>query len=293
MDVFEKYLTFPGKTQPPLSIFEHSLYVLQVVNYLIEQNAAVVQNPRLVRAGALCHDAGKIAGDLKSGKWIHTPHTSQFLGELLDDPRMKDLLASADAPIADRERDILLKVCETHHYHSPDLLRRCKEVVLVPLADVLASAICAGVVGPIAGILAGGPYLEVSLALVRSLGFANGFDNEVHRIDLPGQFVEDLFLSDMIFRQLSVALRDAGITPLMQWGSSLWVIGNQETVREILGVVTTNPTELFDRAFDEHIYDAILSELPPPGSMQIDSVKFVLVNEAVACKLAIGLLTRN
>jgi hypothetical protein len=35
MDVFEKYLTFPGKTDPPLSIFEHSLYVLQVANYLI------------------------------------------------------------------------------------------------------------------------------------------------------------------------------------------------------------------------------------------------------------------
>jgi hypothetical protein len=150
MDVFEKISHFSGENRS-LSIFEHSLYVLQVANYLIERNASAVQNPRLVRAGALCHDAGKIAGDLKSGKWIHTPHTSQSLGELLDDPRMKDLLASADAAITDSERDILLKVCETHHYHSPDLLRRCKEVVLVPLADVLASAICAGVVGPTRG----------------------------------------------------------------------------------------------------------------------------------------------
>jgi len=79
VDVFEKYLTFPGKSDTPLSIFEHSLYVLQVANYLIEQNAGVVQNPRLVRAGALCHDVGKIAADFKSGKWIHTPHTSEFL----------------------------------------------------------------------------------------------------------------------------------------------------------------------------------------------------------------------
>jgi len=295
MDVFEKYLTFPGKTDPPLSIFEHSLYVLQVVNYLIEQNAAVVQNPRLVRAGALCHDAGKIAGDLnlKAGKWIHTPHTSQFLGELLGDPRMRDLLATADAVVTDSERDILLKVCETHHYHSPDLLRHYKEVVLVPMADVLASAICAGVVGSIAGILETSPYLEVSLALVRGLGFANGFDGEVHHVDLPGQFVQDVLLSDMIFRQLRGVFSDGGITPLMQRGSSLWVVGNHDRVREILGSTTTNPVELFERAFDEHIYDAILSELPPLGSMQIDSLKYVLVNEAIARKLAISLLTRE
>ena len=228
MNAFDKYLTFPGKTDPPLSIFEHSLYVLQVANYLIEQNGAAVQNPRLVRAGALCHDAGKIAGDLKGGRWVHTPHTSQFLGDLLDEPRMKNLLAQADARIATSERDILLDVCETHHYHSPDLLRRCKEVVLVPLADALASAVCAGVVGSLTGTLETSPDWAATLSLVRRLGLASGLDAEVHRIDLPGLFVEDLLLADMIFRQFSAPLRDAGVTPLMQRGSSLWVVGGRE-----------------------------------------------------------------
>src|SRR3990172_6470914 len=153
MDVFQSYLTCLAKTNPPLTIFEHSLHVLQVANYLIRQNSAVIHHPQLVRAGALCHDVGKIAGDFKSGKWVHTPHTAEFLAQLLDHPRMKELLALADAVLSDADRELLLSVCETHHYHSPDLLRRRKDVILVPVADALASAIGVGMIGQIAEIL--------------------------------------------------------------------------------------------------------------------------------------------
>ena len=70
VDILDLYLTKLGKTSPPLTIFEHSLYVLQVANYLISQNSTAI-HPQLIRAGALCHDVGKIAGDIKSGKCVH------------------------------------------------------------------------------------------------------------------------------------------------------------------------------------------------------------------------------
>jgi hypothetical protein len=113
----------------------------------------------------------------------------------------------------------------------------------------------------------------------------------VHRIDLPGLFVEDLLLSDMIFRQLSGTLRDAGVTPLMQRRSSLWVVGGRERLRDIVGGTSASPAQLFDSAFDERIYESILAELPRRGSMQTDSMKFLLVSESTACKRALSLLT--
>ncbi len=293
MDVFENYLTCLGKTHPPLTIFEHSLHVLQVSNYLIEQNSATIHHPQLIRAGALCHDVGKIAGDFKSGKWVHTPHTSEFLPQLLDHPRFKELLTLADAVPSQADRQLLLSVCESHHYHSPDLLRRCKDMILVPVADALASALEAGMVGHIGGILCASPYLQVSLELVRGLGFTNGCDAEVHHIDLPGQFVEDLFLADMIFRVLDEQLRKVGIVPLLQNGPSLWVVGNSDAIRALLAAFNIDPKRLYRSVFEEHIYDSILSELPPAGSMQIDSLKYILVNEAVTRKLAIALFTRK
>jgi HD domain len=293
MDIFEKYLTCPGKTGPPLTIFEHSLHVLQVANYLIQSNRAAVQHPELVRAAALCHDVGKIAGDFRSGKWVHAPHTSEFLPQLLGHPHFQELLTLANAAPSEAERELLLNVCETHHYHSPNLLRTCKDVVLVPVADALASALEAGFVGKITEILRASPYLQVSLELVRSLGFTNGFDAEVHHIDLPGQFVEDLFLADMVFRVLGERFRERGILPLLQKASSLWVVGALDAIRSLLASLSSDPKQLYESVFEEQIYDSILSELPPVGSMQIDSVKYVLVSEAIACKLVIALYSRD
>ncbi|MGH7207256.1 MAG: hypothetical protein ACREI2_13730, partial [Nitrospiraceae bacterium] len=148
-------------------------------------------------------------------------------------------------------------------------------------------------VGHIAEILCASPYLQVSLELVRSLDFTNGFDEEVHHIGLPGQFVEDLFLADMVFRILSEQLKGAGIIPLLQRGASLWVVGAPDAIRSVLTGFRVDPKRLYDSVFEEEIYDSILSELPPAGSMQIDSLKYVLVNEAIARRLAIALFTRK
>lgn len=293
MDVFERYLTCPGKTHPRISLFEHSLHVLQVANFLIRENSANIQHPQLIRAGALCHDVGKLAADFRSGKWIHTPHTSEFLPQLLDDARFGELLTLADAVPSQADRELLLSTCETHHFHSPDLLRRCKDVILIPVADALASALESGLVGNIAGILRMSPYLQVSFELVRSLGFTNGFEAEIHHIDLPHQFVEDLFLADMVFRVLAQQLGEVSVAPVLQMGASLWVAGRLDTIHKLLATFTVDPKQLYDSVFEELIYDSILSELPPVGSMQIDSLKYILVNEPIARKLAIAVFTRK
>ena len=60
MDVFEQYLSLPGKTDPKLTIFEHSSDVYHVALYLLKANSEEVRNPELIKAGALFHDVGKI-----------------------------------------------------------------------------------------------------------------------------------------------------------------------------------------------------------------------------------------
>jgi hypothetical protein len=275
MNIYDLYLTSEAKTQPHLTIFEHSNDVLQVANYLLEQNRGKVQYPDLVRAGALTHDVGKIERDLRDGRWIHAPHSAKYLGPLLGDVRFHSLLSLAEVNSVDY--DLLLAICEQHHNPSPKLLQQCKDAMLVSIADALASSIESGTVGNVATILRSNPYLQVSLELVRSLGFDKGFDTEFHRIDLPGQFVEDLFLTSMIFRMLASRFREAGVCPLLQKGASLWIVAAPEAIHSVLSEFTVDPRQLYESAFEEHIYGSILSELLtaiPAGAMQVDSMKY-------------------
>lgn len=293
MDIYEAYLTAPGKTEPPLTLFEHSSDVLQVLDYFIEKNQNVVQQNDLIRAAALVHDVGKLAGDFSGGRWLHTSHSAEFLDEVLAHPRFCELLALAKVDISKVDRGLLLKICERHHHQSPELLHTCKDAVLVGVADALASAIEAGTVGDIQEILRRSPYLQVSLELVRSLGFKDGFDCEIHHIALPSQFVEDLLLADMVLRVLCMDLRQAGVFPVLQRGASLCVVGPTHSVKAVLESFNTNPKQLYQSAFEERIYESILAGLPAAGSMQLDSLKYILVNEEIACKLSIQLYTRK
>lgn len=290
---YAEYLTCLAKTEPPLTLFEHSNDVFQVIDYLVAQNKNEIRSIDLIRTAALTHDVGKLKGDRREQKWIHAPYSAEFLNELLDDSRFQSLLLRAGINLLEVDRDLLLKICEEHHNPSPKLLHRCKEAILVSVADALASAIAAGTVGSIAEMLRTNPYMQVNLELVKNLGFNKGWDNEVHRIDLPGHFPEDVFLADMIFRVLNKPLRDANVVPLLQKGSSLWVVGESGNVRTILNGFFVDPGMLYDSVFDNKIYDSILDELPPAGSVQADSIKYVLVKEVIACRLAISLYTRR
>lgn len=289
---YEQYLTALAKTDPAITLFEHSSDVLQVANYLIEQNVNAILRSELVRAGALTHDVGKIKNDRRRDQWIHAPHSKIYLEPLLDDPRFQSLLSQAGVDFTRLDRETLLMICEEHHNPSPKLLRRCKEAILVSVADAIASSIGSGMVGSIAEILRSNPYMQINLELLRSLGFTQGLDGELHHIDLPGQFTQDLFLADMIFRVLDEPLRNAGVIPLLQKGASLWVIGTLDVIRHVLSDSVVDPKQLYDSAFTENIYDAILAQFPP-GGMQIDTLKFLLVNEPIARKMAIGLYTRD
>ena len=293
MDIYEAYLSLPAKTEPPLSLFEHSSDVLQVLDYLIAQNSTAVQHPDLIRAAALVHDVGKMARDLSGGRWIHTPHSAEFLDSLLAHPRFCELLNLAHIDLSKVDRELLLKICERHHCQSPELLRSCKDVVLVGVADALASAVEAGTVGQIEEILRRSPYLQVSLELIRSLGFKEGFDSEVHRIDLPGQSVEDALLADMIFQVLAERSVEIGIVPIIQKWSSLWVIGKANSITASLKEFSVDPKQLYESIFAETIYDSILDGISADIWTQIDRVKILLVSESPARRLAIRLYTRR
>jgi len=292
MNIYDLYLASEAKTQPHLTIFEHSSDVLQVANYLLERNSGTVQHPDLVRVGALAHDVGKIERDFRSGQWIHAPHSAKYLGPLLEETRFHSLMEMAGIDLAAVDRDLLLTICEEHHNPTPKLLRRCKDAILVSLADALASSIESGTVGNIATILRSNPYLQVSLELVRSLGFDKGFDTELHRVDLPGRSVEDQFLASMIFCILANRFSEVGIYPLLQKGASLWVAGKREAICALLSDFAVDPKQLYDSVFDEGIYDSVLAQFPP-GAMQIDILRFLLVNEPIARKMAIALYSRD
>jgi HD domain len=292
MDIYEAYLNSPAKTEPPLTLFEHSSDVLQVLDYFISQNSTTVQRHDLIRAAALVHDVGKLAGDLSGGRWVHTSHSAEFLDNLLAHPRFRELLNLANIDLSRVDRGLLLKICERHHYQSPELLRSCKEAVLVGMADALASAIEAGAVGHVEEILRRSPYLQVSLELVRSLGFTGGLAAEVHYLDLPGQFIQDLILADMLFRLLAQDLRRAGIVAILQRGARLCIVGPMRALRDALNAFAFDPQYLYKSYFEDQIYDSILTQFPA-GSMQIDILRYLLITEPAARSMAIALYTRD
>lgn len=290
---YEEYTTCSAKTNPFITIFEHSSDVLQVLNYFLRENRISGESANLLRVAALVHDVGKIKKDIRGGRWIHTPYSSSYLKPLLQDRRFQDLVAGVGVDLSTLDYDILLRICEEHHNPSPELLRQFKGVILIPISDTLASSIEMGMVGNIEVILRSSPYSQINFELLKNLGFNRGFNCDIHRIDLPSQFTEDLFLADMVFKVLQKPMSQAGVVPLIQKGSSLWLIGQLEALTPVLNNFVVNPRELYDCVFDEGIYDSLLSQLPPAVLVKIDTIKYILVNERIACKLAVQLLTRK
>jgi predicted DNA-binding transcriptional regulator YafY len=297
MDVFQEFLTLPGKTEPQLTIFEHSSDVFHVALYLLAQNQANVRNPHLVKAGALLHDVGKIEQDVLVGKqWNHQPHSAKYLPVLLAHPRMKALLADNGVDLTEVSYDDLLLICEHHHdiATQPSLLRRCPDALLVSVADVVASALESGWLGDIRQRLSASTYVVLNLSLLANLGLAGGLDGEIHRVDLPGGSVADAMLNDLIFRDMSRILPDRGLDPILQKGGSLWVVGDPDTLRAFLANYAVNPRTLYESAdLADEIYEGVLAAMPAPGSLSADSIRYLLVNERIARKVAQGLVDRK
>ena len=297
MDIFQEFLTLPGKTEPRLTIFEHSSDVFHVALYLLAENEAAVRNSHLVKAGALLHDVGKIEQDVRVGKqWNHQPYSAKYLQPLLEHPRMKALLTDNDVDLAQVNYDDLLLICEHHHDipTQPALLRRCPDALLVSVADVMASALESGWLGSIREMLSASTYIDLNLSLLENLGLDGGLDGEIHRVDLPGDSVADALLNDLIFRDMSKRLPDHGLKPILQKSGSLWVIGNQETLRAFLKDYVVNPRTLYESAdLADEIYAGVLAAMPAPGALSADSIKYLLVNERIARKVAQGLVDRK
>jgi predicted DNA-binding transcriptional regulator YafY len=297
MDIFQQYLTLPGKTEPKLTIFEHSGDVFQIACYLLETNSKVVTDHLLVKAGALLHDVGKIEQDIKPGKrWIHQPHSSKYLRPLIDHPRMKTLLADNKVDLSKVKYDDLLLICEHHHDipTQPALLRRAPDALLVSVADVIASALEAGWLGEIRPMLAAGTYIDLNISLLENLELASGLNSEIHRVDLPGDSTSDALLNDLIFRDMAQRLPRHGLKPIMQKRSSLWVVAQLDDLRAFMKDYTVDPRGLYQSAgLEDEIYEQILAQLPAPGSLSFDSLKYVLVNERIARKVALSLVDRR
>jgi hypothetical protein len=311
-EVLVKYLTLPGKTEPPLTIFEHSNDVLQVMLYLLREN--VVEQPDLLKLGALLHDVGKIEQDFDGERWVHTPYTERYLAPLLADRAFRQLGANVGVDLTTidtvsvqteltESREFLSYACESHHAPacSPSKLRRAKSIILVAVADMIASALEKGYFGRMDSLLKASPYGQSVYNFVEALVHEDGLERlvnslarEVHRIELPAQFVEDELLVNAAFLQLQLEIgKDKDIFVLVQRGQTVWVAGEKGRVESLLRRLSLSPVSLYELIYGKDIYNTILNRLPAVGATQIDSIKFVLVNEEIARQYATNLMLRR
>jgi len=311
-DILTKYLTLPGKTEPSLTIFDHSNDVLQVMIYLLQNNR--VPQPNLLKLAALLHDVGKIEQHFDGERWIHTPYTERYLEPLLSDLGFRQLANTAGVDFAKidessfrkelvESRELLSYACESHHApaSSPSKLRHSKSIILVAVADMIASALEKGYTGQIDNLLKASPYGQSIYNFVETLVHEDGLENltdtlsrAVHRVELPAQYVEDELLVNAAFTQLGDEAKKAeDISILAQRGQTVWVTGDGGRVENLLRSLTLSPASLYELLYGKAIYNTILNRLPPVGATQIDSNKFILVNEDIARQYATSLMLRR
>ncbi|MBE2222827.1 MAG: WYL domain-containing protein, partial [Anaerolineae bacterium] len=298
MDIFEQYLTLKGKTNPELTIFEHSSDVYHIALYLLEANKEIVQNRDLVKAGALLHDVGKIEQDIRQKQWVHQPHSSKYLQTLLDHPRLQMLLSENGIDMKNVQYDDLLLVCEHHHDipTRPDLLRLNPDALLVSIADVLASSLEGGWLGDIREMLQSSPYTKLNTVLLRNLDLDAGLDGEIHRVDLPADSIPNALLADLIYRDMCIELRERGMVPLLQKHGLLWVKAKLDVLKDFLEKYTVNPRQLYQSAgIDDDVFESMLSSpaMPPAGVLEPSNMKFLLLNERIAQQLAASIVLRK
>lgn len=298
MDVFEKYLTLPGKTEPKLTIFEHSSDVYHIALYLLEANKERITNQQLVKAGAIFHDVGKIEQDIQTNQWVHQPHSAKYLRSLMEHPRMKRLLSDNNIDLQQVSYEDLLLICEHHHDipTRPDLLRRSPDALLVSVADVIASSLESGWIGNIRKMLSASPYIKLNTMLLENLELDAGLDGEIHRVDLPADSVADALLCDLIYRDMDQSMGNEGLKPLLQKKGSLWVVGSEKTLRDYLDSYRPNVMTLYETAnIDLAVIESFLvsPNMPSPGILEPSSMKFLLLNEQIAIRMAAGLVGRK
>ncbi len=150
-------------------------------------------------------------------------------------------------------------------------------------------------------LLQASPYGQSVYNLLESLTEEKGLSNllvslarEIHRIELPAQFVEDELLVTAIFKALEQdAFASSDVFPLMQRGNTLWVAGAEQQVEEAIRGLTLAPDKLYRLLYGEQIYSSILNNLPAAGATQIDSNKYILVNETIARQYATRIMLRR
>ncbi|MHC1567071.1 MAG: HD domain-containing protein [Candidatus Syntropharchaeia archaeon] len=293
-NVFESMILLPAKLEPRVTIFQHGVDTYQVVKYLIEENRDKIRNQDLIKLAALVHDVGKIEQEFKGEQWIHTKYTREYLEPLLEDVFFLKLLEERGIEVPE-DKELLIRICEEHHNPSPPLIKKCKESLLVSVADVIASMLESNAFGKIDEMLRIFPYTQLNLSLVKNLGFS-GLDREVHRIDLPDNFVEDVFLANMIFLVLKDELLEKGLYPLLQRDSTIWIVGGEDEIKGVIEDFKVDPKILYDKVFSEEVYESILDAViatTGAGGLQIDSLRFLLVNEKIAKELARRIITRD
>ncbi len=297
--IFQRLLTEPAKTEYFISIFEHGVDTYHVVKYLAQKNPGMIRDENLVKLAALVHDVGKLKRDFQTkGErklWVHPKHTQEFLLPLLQERSFQRVLTDNGLNVPS-EIGPLIAMCEKHHAPDAPLLRDHPEAILLTVADAIASMMEAGITGNVENLLRGYPYSRVTLAEVKAFGFTEGLDTEIHRLDLPGTFVEDVFLATMIYQALSGLLLECDVYPILQRKSSLWVVGSEQAIIDVVKTFQVNPQTLYQSNFDAEIYSTILDNVlktTGAGGLQADQLRFLLIDENLTKKLARQIVLRD
>ena len=294
VELLDRMLARPAKTDADVTLLEHSSHILQVLRWAFAQMPDVEPREQNVvcLAGAL-HDLGKAVTAPTGKRWFHAGMSARLVPVVLQDPMWRSILAAADLDVDLTPVEVQQVITLVHEHHALSLptMLQVPSAPLLPVADAIASALIEGYAGQIRDILSY-KYAGLLATLLDHLDRAPWLAaTELHEIALPHDALGDLLLTEHLLEQLRAPLAAAEIAIVMRGAGRVWVAGSRATLDAVLASVRVTPRDVLDLDACDLIYTR--GSMPRLPRIDVPQLGYLLANPRTACRAIQDLFERR